>query len=401
MAGVLALTLLMNAAVAQAPNGAIAYGPYNAVFLDAGTGLSKPLTAGDVLLDPGAQWSIYGWVRVAKPMVGNTVTHSNAPWQAHVAEPVSPASDGPGEPGEWVRRAGWRLQAAPKVTVTPETVSSTSYDAGGWLDAIVPGTVLTTMVARGLYPDHGYGLNNLAIPESLNKQDYWYRKEFSTPAIKDRQNLTLTFEGINYAASVWLKGKHLGEIHGADPVHVQMNLPGLHAAIVNNTTQPIAGATLEVHAVRGDGTTVFEHQETVSAAPQAVTPSYLVDVGLPSAKDVVFIERELKDTQGALLSRNFYWYAADSEIYRGMNSLPQVAVTATAVAQTNSGADAHVSVSLELAGSSRNVSRPYSATAQYLLRADQPEPTSNRRRKPLRCHESPSRPVRSLYGWRY
>jgi Exo-beta-D-glucosaminidase Ig-fold domain/Glycosyl hydrolases family 2/Glycosyl hydrolases family 2, sugar binding domain/Concanavalin A-like lectin/glucanases superfamily/Glycosyl hydrolases family 2, TIM barrel domain len=1085
LAGALTLLLLMKPAVAQVPNGAIAYGPYNAVFLDAGTGLSKPLTAGDVLLDPGAQWSIYGWVRLAKPMVGNTVIavvgnpdfagsrglgtqdgklalysgrdavvrsdvaltpgswhlvgaafsqeeahlyadgaeighgvaaesalapllslapasssiseavhfggelsgltlmrralasselaqlyktppdfglvefadgssrwpvqtrgqagmsapqdpstlpHSNAPLQAPVVQPVSPVRDGPGEPGEWVLRAGWRLQAAPKVTLTPETVSSTSYDAGGWMEAIVPGTVLTTMVARGLYPDPGYGLNNLAIPESLNKQDYWYRKEFSTPALKDRQNLTLTFEGINYAASVWLNGKHLGEIQGAfirgsfdvtavvkksgmnvlavrisppphpgipheqsikggpgenggimaldgptfaategwdwipgvrdrntgiwqdvtltasgavsvgdvqvtttlpqhdaseadveiavpltsksrspvrgdvhiafddvnvtrqvtvtgdraevrlepseyaqlrvkqpklwwpngygepalhtmkvwftaggrtlsekqvrfgmreisyelslldaqgdlkrvefspsmakgekvvsqahealrqtelgwvaslypgagnsrslraltdlktapylvirvngvriackggnwgmddyrkrvsrehlepffrlhrdahlnmirnwmghdteevfydladeygllvwndfwdstqnynlepgdsalflanakdtilrfrnhpsiavwcgrnegvpppiinegleklareldgtryysassnqvnlqnsgpysykppskffttlnrgfsvevgtpsmstlesfqhsiapadqwpvsdawayhdwhqsgngdvapfmqelatefgepasladferkaqmlnyvdhraifegfnahlwepnsgrllwmtqpawpstmwqilssdydtqasfygvkeaaEPVHVQMNLPGLHAAIVNNTEQAIAGATLHVHAVRGDGTAVFERQETVSAAPQAVTPSYLVDVGLASAKDVVFIEMELKDAQGTLLSRNFYWYAADSETYRGMNSLPQVAVTVRAVAQSNSGADAHVSVSLENTGGAVAV-----ATKLTLLRA--------------------------------
>ena len=71
-AAVLLLSLVAPGA-AQRPDGAIAYGPYNAVFLDVGTGLSKPLAANDVLLDPGAQWSIYGWVRVAKPMVGNTV----------------------------------------------------------------------------------------------------------------------------------------------------------------------------------------------------------------------------------------------------------------------------------------------------------------------------------------
>ncbi len=69
---VLLLSLVAPGA-AQRPDGVIAYGPYNAVFLDAGTGLSKPLAANDVLLDPGAQWSIYGWVRMAKPMAGNTV----------------------------------------------------------------------------------------------------------------------------------------------------------------------------------------------------------------------------------------------------------------------------------------------------------------------------------------
>ena len=37
------------------------------------------------------------------------------------------------------------------------------------------------MIDRGVYPDSDYGLNNLIIPESLNKQDYWYRNEFKAP----------------------------------------------------------------------------------------------------------------------------------------------------------------------------------------------------------------------------
>ena len=90
--------------------------------------------------------------------------------------------------------------------------------------------------------------------------------------------------------------------------------------------------------------------EAVSAPAQAVAPSFLVDVGLASAKDVVFVEMGLKDSQGSLLSRNFYWYAADSETYRGMNSLPQVSLTTRAVTQANTGGDAHVSVALENTG---------------------------------------------------
>jgi hypothetical protein len=43
----------------------------------------------------------------------------------------------------------------------------------------VPGTVLTTLVDRGVYPDPTIGLNNMAIPESLSRQDYWYRSEFT------------------------------------------------------------------------------------------------------------------------------------------------------------------------------------------------------------------------------
>ena len=57
-----------------------------------------------------------------------------------------------------------------------------------WLDATVPGTVLTTLVDQGVYPEPTYGLNNMAIPESLNREDYWYRTEFTPSARPGRTN---------------------------------------------------------------------------------------------------------------------------------------------------------------------------------------------------------------------
>ena len=71
------------------------------------------------------------------------------------------------------------------------------------------------MIDRGIYPDPDYGLNNLAIPESLAHQDYWYRVEFKAPAAAAGRRLTLTFKGVNYAAEVWLNGKKLGDFTGA------------------------------------------------------------------------------------------------------------------------------------------------------------------------------------------
>ena len=79
----------------------------------------------------------------------------------------------------------------------------------------MPGTVLTTLVDRGVYPDPDYGLNNMAIPETLNKHDYWYRSEFKTPSSLGGKRFTLTFHGINYQAAVWLNGQSLGTITGA------------------------------------------------------------------------------------------------------------------------------------------------------------------------------------------
>ncbi|MET0308445.1 MAG: LamG-like jellyroll fold domain-containing protein [Sphingomonas sp.] len=110
---------------------------------------------------------------------------------------------------------GWRLIGAPDVTGKGNDFSRPGYDAGKWHAATVPGTVLTTLVDRGVYPDPYYGLNNMAIPESLSRQDWWYRAAFTVPKDAAGRKLTLVFNGINYASEIWLNGVHLGETHGA------------------------------------------------------------------------------------------------------------------------------------------------------------------------------------------
>ena len=59
------------------------------------------------------------------------------------------------------------------------------------------GTVLTALVDRGVYPDPAYGLNNLAIPESLGRQDWWYRTTFDADAkLFDHERIDLDpFDG--------------------------------------------------------------------------------------------------------------------------------------------------------------------------------------------------------------
>jgi hypothetical protein len=116
---------------------------------------------------------------------------------------------------EWTLSGGWRLIEAPKVEAAGADISRPGFNTNAWMDATVPGTVLTTMVDRGVYPDPDFGLNNLAIPETLNKQAYWYRTQFTPPASLQGQRFTLTFQGINYRALVWLNGTALGEIKGA------------------------------------------------------------------------------------------------------------------------------------------------------------------------------------------
>jgi hypothetical protein len=130
-----------------------------------------------------------------------------------IATPLPPLTDAGN--GDLVLTGGWKLQEARKVAGTARELSAPGFDASSWLDATVPGTVLTTLVDQGVYSEPTYGLDNLAIPESLNREDYWYRAAFTPPAETSGRTLTLTFNGVNYAADVWLNGSRLGEIRGA------------------------------------------------------------------------------------------------------------------------------------------------------------------------------------------
>jgi hypothetical protein len=146
-----------------------------------------------------------------------TMPQRNAPFSKAVAAPLPPAQTTLAEqsPGDWILSGGWKLAEAPEVSATAEQIATAGFDTSAWMPATVPGTVLTTMIDRGRYPDPDFGLNNLAIPERLNRQDYWYRAEFASPPAKGRSHVELVLDGINYRAEIWLNGHRLGTMAGA------------------------------------------------------------------------------------------------------------------------------------------------------------------------------------------
>jgi Glycosyl hydrolase 2 galactose-binding domain-like/Exo-beta-D-glucosaminidase Ig-fold domain/Concanavalin A-like lectin/glucanases superfamily/Glycosyl hydrolases family 2/Glycosyl hydrolases family 2, TIM barrel domain len=151
------------------------------------------------------------------PQAPWTMPQRKAPFSKPVTSPPPPTKTtlAPNTPGDWTLSGGWKLAAAPKLSASPEAISTPGFNTAGWMAAKVPGTVLTTMIDRGVYPDPDYGLNNLDIPEKLNRQDYWYRAEFAVPDTKGRAHVFLLLDGINYHAEIWFNGHHLGRMTGA------------------------------------------------------------------------------------------------------------------------------------------------------------------------------------------
>ncbi len=94
------------------------------------------------------------------------------------------AAPGPDLPQPIQLDSGWMLQDAAVVGQGGDIVSSASYQPAGWHGATVPGTVLTSLVNDGVYPDPLYGENNRTnIPDSLCRTTWWYRTVFTPPAV--------------------------------------------------------------------------------------------------------------------------------------------------------------------------------------------------------------------------
>lgn len=129
-----------------------------------------------------------------------------------VIEPgeLSPLSD-----WEYQLSKGWEMIEGYKARAAEKSVVAQDLDTSEWYSATVPGTVLTTLVDQGVYPDPYWGLNNLLIPDTLCRMDWWYRNSFNIPRNKKGEKVKLILNGINYKAEIWFNRQLLGTMTGA------------------------------------------------------------------------------------------------------------------------------------------------------------------------------------------
>ncbi|TGY38739.1 glycoside hydrolase family 2 protein [Bacteroides caecimuris] len=116
----------------------------------------------------------------------------------------------------------WKMIKAGDATDPGEKISLSNYATANWMPAIVPGTVLNSLVYNQKYPEPYYGINNKIesklIPDiSQTGRDfytYWFRTDFTVPQSFKGKTVWLQLDGINYRAEVWVNGNLLSTING-------------------------------------------------------------------------------------------------------------------------------------------------------------------------------------------
>jgi mannosylglycoprotein endo-beta-mannosidase len=141
---------------------------------------------------------------------------------AHLCKPSSSLSVFLRSQKPYKGNSAWMIKKFDELNEDGSAISKKNYVAKDWLPAIVPGTVLNSLVADKIYPDPYFGDNNRKseklIPDIADAgrefYHYWFRTEFAIPKSFEGKHVWLKFHGINYRCEIWVNGTKLGKMEG-------------------------------------------------------------------------------------------------------------------------------------------------------------------------------------------
>ena len=111
--------------------------------------------------------------------------------------------------------SGWKCIHASALRKTGEEISKNTFRLNDWMPAVVPGTVLTSLLHNKLIPDPFYGMNNKLIPDiytvGRDYYTYWFAKDFSEKYPGKDDHVWLQFRGVNNSCDVFINGHKVND----------------------------------------------------------------------------------------------------------------------------------------------------------------------------------------------
>lgn len=135
----------------------------------------------------------------------------------------------PADPGDPPPNTGWFGRKATAAEGMEEGWYKPGCNRSGWHEVKVPGTVQKALLELGLMKDPFWNSNMLdeleehgQPPETpvwfrrtpAETRDWWFARSFELPGEWQGRRLTLSFEGIDYSATVFVNGVSLGHHKG-------------------------------------------------------------------------------------------------------------------------------------------------------------------------------------------
>jgi hypothetical protein len=155
-----------------------------------------------------------------------------------------------------------------------------------------------------------------------------------------------------YSSDYSTHGAFYGIKKACEPLHVQLNLPGMEAAVVNNTPRPLPNLTLSARVFSSTGEELDRREQKVSVEANTAAEGFRIDVPEQAKDSIIFIKLILRDERGQILSDNLYWHAAQPAGYRKLNDMKGVEIDGSASRKTEAG---WTRVSVTLTNRSRGI----------------------------------------------
>jgi hypothetical protein len=131
---------------------------------------------------------------------------------------------------------------------------------------------------------------------------------------------------------------YYGAKKAAEPLHIQVNLPGNEVVVVNTTRDDAPGLTAKERVVSLDNRELFARSDHIDAkANQNTTLPALPIDALTAKEPMVLVQLKLEDSAGRTVSDNFYWRGKDAASYRALDGLPEVPLALAAQADDAAG----------------------------------------------------------------
>ena len=128
-----------------------------------------------------------------------------------------------------------------------------------------------------------------------------------------------------------------GTKKGAEPVHVQMNLPDHRLLLVNTTRSALRGVHVTALATALDGRPLLRFAQTVDAPANDIVRIAPFDIDPVMKTAPVLVRLEARDAGGTLLSDNFYWHAAEPAMLKALDAMPAVAIDTRSAGSVQGG----------------------------------------------------------------
>jgi hypothetical protein len=187
-----------------------------------------------------------------------------------------------------------------------------------------------------------------ALAEAFNYKMWdWY----TGMLVWKNQNPWTALRGSFYDYYLDYNGGYFGYQHGAEPIHIQLNLNDSVVCVLNQTAGKISSATASVLLYDMHGKLISEKNDKVTLDAHQL--KLLNKVILPVNTDqVFFLKLILKDGE-KILDENLYWLSNKKHSYEKLNELEKVSASVT----VKRGGNGHAAI---------EISNPKAETAFFI-----------------------------------